>query len=330
MQRRKWILGTAIGLGSCLGGRGFAQQVGKPWRIGILASGFRPPSLTIGTLGGFQRGMRELGLVEGRDFVVEWRFGEGKVPQLDTLANELVQAKVDAIVAATPLGVAAAQRATRTIPIVMVAVADPLYFKFVSSLAKPGGNITGLSNISSDLSVKYLELLRTAVPGLSSAGILYDESAPLHKAVQARVAVAAKSAGIKLNAIDTRTEAQLEPAIRGLARDGTNALIIPASPFYSAYAGRIAELALTHRVATMFWTREHVVSGGLMSYGQDNAEHYRLAADYVNRIMKGTKPGDLPVQQPTKIELVVNRKTAAALGINISGELSLRADEVID
>ena len=306
-----------------------AQQPGKVWRIGFLASGFRPVSLSSGTLGEFSKGMRELGYVEGKNFVIDWRFGEGKIERFPDLAKQLVDLKADVIVAAAN-GVGAAKRATTTIPIVMVAFGDPVGRGIVASLSRPGGNITGLSNMSVDVSGKYLELLRLAIPKLARAAVLINPGSVTRRSFFERIEDAAKTTGVKILPLEAQTATQIEVAIRAMKQERIGAIIVVADPFFSAQAPRIAELALKERLPTIFWTREHVVSGGLMSYGQDNAEHYRRAAAYVDKILKGAKPGDLPVEQPMKLQLVINRKIARALRLTLPQELLLRADEVIE
>jgi putative ABC transport system substrate-binding protein len=307
----------------------FAQQQGKVWRIGLLASGFRPASLSSGTLGEFSKGMRELGYIEGKNFVIDWRFAEGKTELFPDLARQLVDLKVDVIIAAAN-GVLAAKRATTTIPIVMVAFGDPVGRGVVASLSRPGGNITGLTNVSFDVSVKYLELLRLAIPKLARAAVLINPGSVTRRSFFERIEDAAKTTGVKILPLEAQTATQIEVAFRAMTRERVGAIIMTPDALFSAQAPRIAELALKDRLPTMFWTREHVVSGGLMSYGQDNAEHYRRAAAYVDKILKGAKPGDLPVEQPMKLQLVINRKIARALRLTLPQELLLRADEVIE
>ena len=309
----------------------FAQQAGKVWRIGLLASGFRPASLSSGTLGEFSKGMRELGYIEGKNFVIDWRFAEGKTELFPDLARQLVDLKVDVIIAAAN-GVLAAKRATTTIPIVMVAFGDPVGRGVVASLSRPGGNITGLTNVSFDVSVKYLELLRLAIPKLARVAVLIktDAAGVVGRPFFERIEGAAKTIGVKVSPLEAQSATEIEAAFRTMKRERVGAVIIVPDAFFSAQAPRIAELAVKDRLPTMFWTREHVATGGLMSYGQDNAEHYRRAAAYVDKILKGAKPGDLPVEQAMKLQLVINRKTARALGLTLPQALLLRTDEVIE
>ena len=268
--------------------------------------------------------------MEGKNIIIEHRWAEGKYERLPGLAAEMVQMKVDVIVAASPPAVQAAQQATTTIPIVMVTTADPVGSGFVASLSRPGRNITGLSNINVDVSSKYLELLRVAVPKLSRVTVLVNPSHPNHPDFLKRIQATEKTNSVKISPAQASTASQIEAAFGSMKQERAGALIVLPDQFFFAQARRIAELAAQHRLPTMFWTREAVESGGLMSYGQNNAEHYYRAATYVDKILKGAKPGDLPVEQPTKIELVINLKTAKAIGLTIPQELLFRADKVIE
>ena len=274
--------------------------------------------------------MRELGYVEGKNFMIESRFADGKYERLPALAAELVQLRVDVIVAFGTPPIQAAQRATTTIPIVMVASGDPVASGFVASLSHPGSNLTGLSNIFTDLSSKYLELLRAAVPKLSRVAVLMNPHHPLHAGALKQIQATAKTMRVELPSVEASAAGQIDAAFGVMRRKRAGALIVLADPFFTTQARRIVEIAAKDRLPTIFWTREHVEAGGLMSYGQDLAEHFRRAATYVDKILKGAKPRDLPVEQPTKLELVINRKTAKTLGLNITNELLLRADKVIE
>jgi putative ABC transport system substrate-binding protein len=329
--RREVIVALALGVGAlCAALPSRAQQAGKLWRIGFLAGGARPASLASGALAEFSRGMRELGYVEGRHFVIEWRFAEGKTERFAELAAQLVESKVDVMVAATTNGVSAAKRATSTIPVVMVTVANPIGTGLIASFARPGGNITGLSNVSFDVSIKYLELLRVAIPRLARVAVLINPGGVTRRGFFERIEGAAKTAGVKVSPLEAQTAAEIDAAFGAIARERIGALILTPDPFFSVQAPRIAALAVKNRLPTMFWTREHVATGGLMSYGQDNADHYRRAATFVDKILKGARPGDLPVEQPMKLQLVINRRTAKALGLALPQELLLRTDEVIE
>jgi putative ABC transport system substrate-binding protein len=306
----------------------FAQQARREVaRIGLL----EPASAA--TFGHWRQalvsGLRELGWSEGRNFTIEARWAEGKYQRLPQLAGELVQAKVDVIVAASGPGIRAAQKATAAIPVVMVRTADPVSAGFVASLARPGRNITGLSNVHVDASSKYVELLRTVLPKLSRVGVLTNPGHPNHPAFLRAAEAAAKAHGITVAPAQADTAGAFEAAFAAMVKDGAQALITLPDPFFFAHARRIAELATQHGLPSMFWAREAVEAGGLMAYGQDNAEHYYRAAAYIDKILKGTPPAELPVEQPTKFEMVVNVATAKALRLRVPDELLLRADEVI-
>src|SRR5438270_2333206 len=262
--------------------------------------------------------------------IIEDRWAEGKYERLPGLAAELVQMKVDVIVAGATPAIQAAQRATTTIPIVMVRTADPVGSGFVASLSHPGGNITGVSNVAIDLSSKYLELLRAAVPKLSRVTVLVNPANPIHSDFLKRVQATEKTNSVTISPVEASTASQIEAAFGAMTRERAGALIVLADPFFSSQARRIAGLATQQRLPTMFWTGALVQYGGLMSYGQNNAEHYYRAATYVDKILKGAKPGDLPIEQATKIEFVINLKTAKAIGLTIPQSLMLQADKVIE
>ncbi|TMH67472.1 MAG: ABC transporter substrate-binding protein [Betaproteobacteria bacterium] len=324
-NRRKLVI--ALGAGALIAPLAcFAQQQrSKVARIGLL----EPGSISANRREALIGGLREFGYVEGKNMIIEERRAEGKYERLPALAAELVQMKVDVIVASAN-AVRAAQQATSTIPIVMVTTADPVGSGFIASLARPGRNITGLSAIATDLSSKYLELLRAAVPKLSRVTVLVNPDHSIHPEFLKRIQATEKTNSVTISPVEASTASQIEPAFSAMKQERAGALILLPDPFFLAQARRIAELAAQQRLPTMFWTREPVESGGLMSYGQHNAEHYYRAATYIDKILKGAKPGELPVEQPTKIELVINLKTAKAIGLAIPQELLLRADKVIE
>ena len=307
----------------------FAQrQPAKVPRIGFLDA--TPSDLARYRVAGLRDGLRELGYVEGKNIVIEYRWAEGKYERLPGMAAELVQLKVDVIVAASTNAIQAAQQATATIPIVMCATGDPVGSGFVASLSRPGGNITGLSNLAVDLSSKYLELLRVAVPKLSRVAVLMNPGHPLHPVFLKNIQATAQTIGVKVSPLQVGTASQFDVAFAAMKQERAGALIVLPDAFFLTQARRIAELVAQQRLPTMFWTREPVEAGGLMSYGQNVAEHYYRAATYVDKILKGAKPADMPVEQPTKIELVINLKTAKAIGLTISQDLLFRADKVIE
>lgn len=275
-------------------------------------------------------GLRGLGLVEGRDFVIDYRWAEGRYERLPGLAAELVRMKVDVIVAGGTPAVQAASQATTRIPIVMVRVGDPVDSGFVASLSRPGGNITGLSNILGEVASKYVEFLRAAVPRLSRVAVLLNPANPIHGDYFKRIQATEKTNAVTISPIEASTASQVDAAFAAMTQARAEALIVLADPFFSSQAPRIAELAAQRRVPTMFWTRVAVLSGGLMSYGQNNAEHYAQAATYIDKILKGAKPGELPVEQATKFELVINLKTAQAIGLTIPRQLLLQADKLVE
>jgi putative ABC transport system substrate-binding protein len=307
----------------------FAQQ--KPpklARIGYLDAS--SASHAASRLDVLRAGLRDLGYVEGKNIVIEYRWAEGNYERLTGLAAELVHLKVDVIVAAGPPAIQHAQHATTTIPIVMLLTPDPIGSGFVSSLARPGGNVTGLSNINVDLSSKYIELLRVAVPKLSHVAVLVNRNHPNHPDMLRNVHATAKSIGVNLSSLQASTTSEIDAALGAVTRAHAGALIVLPDALFNLRASRIAELATKKRVPTMFWSRETAMVGGLMSYGQDLREQFRRSATYVDKILKGAKPADLPVEQPTKIELVINLKTAKAIGLKISQDLLFRADRVIE
>jgi putative ABC transport system substrate-binding protein len=325
MNRRESII-AVVALGAAAGPiASFAQQQGKVWRVGFLT--LRPASENSQYTDAFLKGMRELGYVEGKNLVVEWRFADGKFERLPGLAAELVQLKVDVIVAVASPAIGAAQKATTTIPIVMATTGDPVGSGFVKSLARPGGNITGLSNMAGDIAAKFIDLLRSVVPKLSRVAMLTPSTTygELSKSVQA----AAQKAGVKTLVAEASTPQEIENAFSMMVREKADAVIVGSPTTFFQQHRQIAELALKYRMPSMFQDRVYVEAGGFMSYGQKFTDNYERSATYVDKILKGAKPGDLPVEQPVSFELVVNLKTAKALGVTIPQTILLRADEVI-
>lgn len=328
VRRRQFLIATGALLATPL--TSVAQQSAKVWRIGVLVPSSRERLFGLGRPEKFLQGMRELGYVEGKDFVAEWRYGEGKYDRLPGLAAELVALKVDVIVASGSPAIRAAQQATKTIPIVFPNTGDPVGSGFAASLARPGGNITGLSNSNDDVSPKYLELLMMLVPKLSRVAFLGNPGSSTHPAILKTIQAAAKQVRVNLVRVDARTPEEIEHAFATMSRERAEALIVVPEPFLYQQGKQIAALAAKYRVPAVYGGREPVDSGGLMGYGQNLTENWHRAATYVHKILKGAKPGDLPIEQPTKFELVINRKTAKTLGLAIPQELLLRADEVIE
>ena len=309
----------------------FAQQQTNVRRIGFLGSRSRStPSNPDVFYDAFMQGMRELGYVEGKNLVIEWRFADGKSERLSGLAAELVQMKVEVIVTHGTPPTQMAQRATSTIPIVTAVVVDPVSSGFAASLARPGGNITGLSDITLDVSPKRIELLKIIMPTLSHVAILLNPGNPAHPGVLKIVQAAAQQLRIKVLPVDARAPEDIERGFATMKRERAGAVIVASDGFFLGQGRQIAELAVKYRMPSMFPYRENVVAGGLMSYGQNLTDLYRRAATYVDKILKGAKPGELPIEQPTRIHLAINRKTAKTLGLPIPNELLLRADEMIE
>ena len=307
-----------------------SQQAARVPRIGYLAPSLATnPSLHEA----FRQGFRELGYAEGRNVVIEYRDAEGKDERLPALAAELAALKVDVIVTnAGTLAALAAQRATKTLPIVFVAVGDPVSSGLVTSLARPGGNVTGLSLLFPELVGKCLELLKQAVPGVSRIAVLEQPGAVPARAREDIVKaadVAARALGVRLQVVGARGPADIDRAFSEMTRARMNGLAVQSTPMFSAERRRLVELAVKHRLPAVYSFRLFVDAGGLMSYGPSVPDMARRAATYVDKILKGAKPADLPVEQPTKFELVINLKTAKALGLTIPPSLLGRADEVI-
>lgn len=305
---------------------GHAQHAGKSWRIGFLG----PPATTGAHLvAAFREGLRELGYVEGRNIVIEHRTTGGKDELADRLAAELVALKVDVLVVSITQNAVAAKRATSTIPIVMVNVGDPVESGLVSSLARPGGNITGLSRLTADTIGKNLEVLAQAVPQAQRVAVLWNRSNPLHPSMMARAKDAAAALGLVLAEVHAGSPSELENAFASMTKERVGAVLVLADGMYFLNRVRIADLALARRLPTMFQNSEHAQAGGLLSYSADSVDNYRRAATYVDKILKGAKPGELPIQQPGRFELVVNLRTADRLGLSLPASLMLRADVLI-
>jgi len=307
----------------------FAQQQGRVWRVGFLSQR-RIDSLDSDAYGGFPEGMRELGYVEGRNLVIEWRTADGHIERLPDLALELVDLKVDVIVAAGSPSIRAVQKATTAIPIVIGATTtDPAADGFVAGLARPGGNITGLFVPIVDIGPRHLELLLAVKPGLSRVARLVNPVTQA-TAVSPGVRAIAQKAGVSVQTLEARNIEEIERAFLGMRAEKAEALMFISSAIFMQHRHRMVELAAQHRLPFVSNYREYPDAGGFMSYGQDLGENYRRAATYVDRIFKGASPGDLPVEQATKFRLVVNMKTASALGLQVPQSLLARADRVIE
>jgi putative tryptophan/tyrosine transport system substrate-binding protein len=303
-----------------------AQQPKKVPRIGFLSLAPGGPRQTHEA---FRQGLHDLGYVEGRTIVVEYRAAADKADQLPALAAELVGLKVDLIVAAGSQAVHAAQRATKSIPIVMTSSSDPVGTGFVASLARPGGNITGLSLLSPDLSTKRLELLKEVAPGVSRVAVFWNPEDPPAKLSVKETEAAAKALAVQLQVLETRDPNDFENAFRAVIKARAGALMLLPAPIMNTHAKQIADLAAKNRLATISYASEFPNAGGLMSYGANLAELYRRAAYYVDKILKGAKPADLPVEQPMKFEFVINLKAAKQIGLTIPPNVLVRADRVV-
>ncbi len=305
-----------------------AQQAGKVYRIGILGNVPLTDPEGARVWGAFIQGLRELGYEEGRNITIEFRSSDGKYERLPALAAELVRLKVDVIVAPAAQNVLAAEQATRTIPIVMT-YGDPIASGLVASLARPGGNVTGLSGLAPEIVGKQLELLKEIVPKVSRVAVLWNPANQSHPPLLREAEVAARSLRVQLQTLEVRGPDDFETAFAAVTRERAGALLVPADGMFLLNRIRIADLAARTRLPVMYGLREYVDAGGLVVYAPSIRDSFRHAASYVAKILKGAKPGDLPVEQPTKFELVINLKTAKALGLTIPQSLLLRADEVI-
>ena len=304
-----------------------AQPMGSVPRVGLLDPGSLVGRAPLWEA--FRQRMRELGYIEGLTVVFEARGADGKLERLPALATELVRLKADAIVTTGTPSAQAARQATATIPIVMATGTDPIGLGLVASLARPGGNVTGLTSISRELSAKRLELARELLPGASHFAILWAAGSAGSAAVVRATEVAAQALGVRLHAVGVRN-AELDGAFSTMARERPAVLLVDSDPTLFEARRRLAELALKHRLPTVHSAPEYAEAGGLIAYGANRAEMFRHAAVYVDKILKGAKPGDLPIEQPTKFELIVNLKTAKALGLTIPPAVLARADEIIE
>src|SRR5262245_45433036 len=305
-----------------------AQQAPQIAKIGYLSAS--TPAASAHLLEAFRQGLGELGYVDGKTFVLEIRFAEGRTERLPDLARELVRLKMDVIVTATDVAVAAARQQTRTIPIVMATSTDPLGTGFVASLARPGGNVTGLSTMSPELTGKRLELLREVVAKLSRVAFLWNPEVRGAVLDYNQTEGAARSLGLQLQSVEVARADDFDQAFSAITEQRAQALIVPSpNPVTFTNRGRIVSFVQRNRLPSMYSVREYVDDGGLMSYGNSTADMFRRAATFVNKILQGAKPADLAVEQPTTFELVVNLKASKALGLTIPQSLLLRADQVI-
>jgi putative tryptophan/tyrosine transport system substrate-binding protein len=327
---RKTVIVLLVGLAFVSVYLAEAQQTNRVPRIGWLVTGVPSSSSSALTLEAFRQGLRDFGYIEGKNIQIESRYAEGKLDHLPSLVAELVQLKVDVLISGTLVAIRAAKQATNTIPIVMVLSVDPVATGLVDSLAHPGGNITGLTNLARDLSGKRLELFKEVVPEISHVGMLRDADDPSEAIGFKEYEAVARALKVQLQSLEVRSpNPDLEGAFQAAAKGRANALITIRGSLFNRYPKRIADLAIENRLPLMFERNEYVEAGGLMSYATNDVDQWRRAATYVDKILKGNKPSDLPVEQPTKFELVFNLKTAKQIGLTIPPNVLARADKVI-
>jgi putative ABC transport system substrate-binding protein len=328
VDRRRFLLTLVAGVLAAARAAG-AQQAGKVYRVGHLSGSGAAASK--GFTDAFREGMHALGYVEGRNWVLDERYAEGKVERLTPLAQELIHRHPDVLLVATTPGNVAAKAATSTIPIVMVLVADPVGAGIVPSLARPGGNITGVTNIVAELAGKRLELLKEIVPTTSRVAIIVNPDNPNAPPQMRSAEAAARTLGIKLGPVlAVRSPSDLGKAFEGAVHAHADGALRMIDALVFVLRKETAALAIKHRLPVVYPSREDVDAGGLIAYGTNIPEQFRQAATFVNRILRGAKPADLPVEQPTKFELVINLKTAKALGLTIPPSLLQRADQVVE
>jgi len=327
MERRAFVLATA---GCLLAARLAAagQPVGKVWRIGRLSPSLRETDAPL--LDAFRKGMREFGWIDGQTFTVEDRFAEGRSERLPTLAADLVRQHVDVILAGSVPGALAAKNATATIPVVMVATGDPIGSGLVVNLARPAGNLTGVTGLGQELNAKRLEVLKGAVQRLSRVAVLTNPTSAYTGPFLKEREGLARDLGVRLRVLEVDGPDGLKTAFATMARERAGALMVLTDIMFITHRRTIVELAARHRLPAVYGEREYVNDGGLMCYGANLEEMYRRAAFYVDRILKGVRPADLPIEQPTKFDLVINLKTARALGLTIPPSLLQRADQMIE
>jgi putative tryptophan/tyrosine transport system substrate-binding protein len=325
MNRRAFVTGVGSMLAAPLAAE--AQQARKV-RVGFLSG--NPRSDTQSAIDAFRARLHELGYVEEQNLVIEYRYADGKYERLPQLATELVRLKVDAIFAFSTPGARAAKNATGSIPIVFGVVSDPISAGLVTTLTRPGANVTGVTPDNPELSAKRVSLLKEAVPAATHMAVLMNPNFPATPSMVAETSRAARTLGVDLQVLEARRPAELARAFEAMARANTKGLVVLPDPMFIAEAHRIAELAMTRRLPAMFHLRGFVETGGLISYGAEYTEMFQQSAVLVDKVLKGVKPADLPVEHPLRYALVINLKTAKALGLTIPPSLLLRADQVIE
>lgn len=328
-KRRKLFI--ALGASAlAMPARLFAQKPAKVWRIGFLSQRHLEFTDADYYVGPFTQGLRELGYVEGKNLIIEWRSAEGNSERLPGLAADLVRLKVDVLATAGTPAARAAQKASGTIPLVMITVGNPIGDGLAQSMARPGGNSTGLTNLTTDLGPKLLEMLLAMVPKLSCVAVLVNPTNSSITMLLKHVQLAAQKVGVKIVAVEAATPPEIVNAFAGAVRQKAGAMIVSQEALFQQQKAQIIELAAKHRLASVGGYSEYVEAGGLMSYGQNIRENFQRAATYVDKILKGASPGDIPMEQPTKFELFINRKTAKTLGLAIPRSLLISADKVVE
>ena len=326
-MRRREFIGVVAGGALAVPTSVKAQPAGPKYTVGFLGM---TPATASPYFGNFRDALRDLGWIEGRNVVFEYRSADGFPERFAALASDLVQSKVDVILAFVPAAVFAARKATQSIPIVMLATPDPVELGLVASLGRPGGNITGLTSLSSDMSAKQLDLLKQLVPKASRIAVLSNPTNPWHANALRLIETSSQSLGMRVQVLGVRRPEEFEGALAEATKEGSDALLALADPMTIVHCAELAALAIKHRLPAMCPIPECVAAGGLASYWPNGEATIRRAAWYVHRILGGTRPGDLPIEQPNKFDLTLSLKTAKALGLTIPQVLLLRADEVIE
>jgi len=328
MRRRRFVA-AAAGSALVLSLPGVAQAQAKVWRIGFFYFGSRQSSLDTGRYNGFVQRMGDLGYVDGKNMTLETRFADGKIDQLPAIAAELVRSNADVIVATGSPVYSALRFATTSIPIVVTVTTDPVIEALAASLARPGGNFTGLTDTAADLGAKQLELLRAAVPQMTRLGVILNPDNVTHPTQLKRVMLPAQKLGLQTVIAEAGAVAEIEPAFAALVQERANAALLFGDTFFVQQLQQIAQAALKYRLASIYLIRDYAKAGGLMSFGPDIVDNFRRAATYVDRILQGAKPAELPFEQPDRYVLAVNLKTAKTLSLTIPQGVLLRADEVV-
>jgi putative ABC transport system substrate-binding protein len=324
-DRRRFLLNSLAGALAAPLAAG-AQQAGKVWRVGVLSPGPSPP----GPLEPLREGLNEHGYIEGRNLAIEWRFAEGQSDRLPGLARDLVGRGMDCIVAISTPAAKAAKNATARIPIVIVRLADPVGTGLVASFARPGNNITGITAMAEELGVKRLDLIREIVPGLTRVAVMWNAGNPGHPPILRDMKLASEKLQIQLQSVPVRGPEDLAPAVETASRNRAGALLIFDDVVLTSHRRHIVELAARARLPVGAFFREFADAGALVAYGPSIPAMYRRAGYFIDRIFRGANPGDIPIEQPTTFELVINLRTAKVLGLTIPRSLLLRADQVID